>query len=121
MQVTPTPNNNNLAGWDRVKNCSPKIRPMLARLSDDEKVQVAVQRIINGQWVYFTCGHVHSQSPFRLELRERVVTELKKSGFEVIEQEDIDDGTSIYGPETKGYLDGVYVYLKAIALGLQES
>jgi hypothetical protein len=87
---------------------------LISKLPEDKKVQMAVQLIIEGRWVYFTCGHVHSQSPFRLDIRERVVKELKGKGYKIIEQEDRDDGTSVYGPEMKGFLDGVYVYLQSI-------
>jgi hypothetical protein len=80
-------------------------------------VQIAVKRIIEGQWIYFTCGIASSKFPFRIELRERVVSELKQQGYELIEFEEISNGSSIFGPTIKGQLEGVYVYLKAVVCG----
>lgn len=88
-------------------------QPEIEALTDDEKVERAVLEIVKSgvQGLYFTCGHAHSNSPYRLEIKDRVVQKLNAQGYTVKQIEDRDDGSSIYGPEFQGFLDGVRLYI----------
>lgn len=93
------------------QDCSGRTQEMIFKLPDDEKVHIAVKRIIDGQWVYFTSEHARLQSPFKLSLCNRVITELKQQGYQIIERKEMDNYSSIDGKRITSFL-GTYVFLK---------
>jgi len=99
-----------------VSDNSETARKFINELPENQKIEEAVRRLVAGYTLYFTCGHNMSESPFPLEIRNRVVTELKENGHDVEEVEVYDDGSSLYSPSMKGTLDGVRVKINNIFL-----
>lgn len=86
--------------------------PRIEKLTYDEKIWLAVQRVLQGhdKSIYFSSGHMESATPFRLRMKDRVIEQLHSQGFEVEDtREDRDNGTSFYGSMFLGSLDGVLV------------
>jgi hypothetical protein len=81
-----------------------------SKFSKEEIMGLALQQLKKGEKIYFHCGAYGSKSPYHLEFAYEIRERLIADGYDVEEEQVIDDGNSgIYGEDMKGWVDGVYL------------
>jgi hypothetical protein len=90
---------------------SPQIEQSLQQTLRDQKIQDAVTRLINQERVLFSIYASTESDNFPINMYLEVVSQLKTQGYELEEEKDIDDGSSLYGSTTEGLTNYISVQI----------